>query len=91
VLSIPDWGVTPFAEGREREKIASEIDAFNEICAKISRKYEIAFIEITEQQRIEGSNEEYLAADKLHPSGREYAKWAQKLFKAIKFSIVNAN
>ena len=26
VLSIPDWGVTPFAEGRDRNKIAQEID-----------------------------------------------------------------
>ncbi|HEY6064026.1 MAG TPA: GDSL-type esterase/lipase family protein, partial [Chitinophagaceae bacterium] len=29
VLSIPDWGVTPFAEGRDRAQIAREIDAYN--------------------------------------------------------------
>src|SRR5439155_11440405 len=29
VLSIPDWGVTPFAAGRDRARIATEIDAFN--------------------------------------------------------------
>src|SRR3954453_11153972 len=31
VVSIPDWGVTPFAEGRDRAKIAREIDQFNAI------------------------------------------------------------
>jgi hypothetical protein len=29
VLSIPDWGVTPFADGRDRGKIAKEIDRYN--------------------------------------------------------------
>jgi len=29
VLSIPDWGVTPFAEARDRIKIGKEIDLFN--------------------------------------------------------------
>ena len=31
VLSIPDWGVMPFAEGRDRAKIATEIDQFNAV------------------------------------------------------------
>jgi lysophospholipase L1-like esterase len=31
VLSIPDWGVTPFAEGRDRNKIAKEIDEYNKV------------------------------------------------------------
>src|SRR5688500_12504060 len=29
VLSIPDWGVTPYAENRDREQIGLEIDNFN--------------------------------------------------------------
>ena len=31
VLSIPDWGVTPFARSRDTKKIAAEIDMFNRI------------------------------------------------------------
>jgi lysophospholipase L1-like esterase len=31
VVSIPDWGVTPFAAGRDRAKIGREIDLFNAI------------------------------------------------------------
>lgn len=83
VLSIPDWGVTPFAEGRDREKIATEIDAYNLVCKRAAQKFNIHFIDITTAQRVDGSKEEFLAADKLHPSGKEYKKWAERLAEKI--------
>ena len=83
VLSIPDWGVTPFANGRDRSAIAKEIDAYNSICKTTSEKYQCPFIEITEMQRTARDNPEMLAADGLHPSAKEYAKWAEQLVKAI--------
>ncbi len=79
VLSIPDWGVTPFANDRDREKITMEIDAFNAICESVSKKCKTHFINITSSQREDGNKEEFLATDKLHPSGKEYAKWAKQL------------
>ena len=84
VLSIPDWGVTPFAEGRDRKKIAEEIDTFNMVCKNAARKFKTHFIDITSTQRADGNKEEFLASDKLHPSGKEYAKWAAKLAVEIK-------
>ena len=83
VLSIPDWGVTPFAAGRDKEKIAKEIDAFNKVCKSVSKKYKTHFIDITASQRKDGSKEDFLAGDKLHPSGREYSKWAVHLSENI--------
>jgi lysophospholipase L1-like esterase len=88
VLSIPDWGVTPFAADRDSKKIAGEIDAFNSICESVSKKYSIQFINITSSQREDGNKEEFLAADKLHPSGKEYAKWAALLSDGITEKIV---
>jgi lysophospholipase L1-like esterase len=79
VLSIPDWGVTPFAEGRHRKKIAEEIDAYNLVCKITAQKFNTHFIDITASQRIDGGKDEFLATDKLHPSGKEYAKWARRL------------
>jgi lysophospholipase L1-like esterase len=79
VLSIPDWGVTPFAEGKDRKKIAEEIDAYNAICKSAAQKVTTHFIDITTAQRIDGGKDEFLATDKLHPSGIEYAKWARRL------------
>lgn len=83
VLSIPDWGTTPFAEGRDRNSIAQEIDAYNEACKNSTEKYGSHFIEITRSQRKDNDMPGMLAADGLHPSGKEYAKWADKLAAAM--------
>lgn len=87
VLSIPDWGITPFAEGRDREKIAAEIESYNAACNAITVAKGCTFIDITAAQKAEGNNPEMLAADGLHPSGKEYAKWAAQLAEKIKGSF----
>lgn len=83
VLSIPDWGITPFAEGRDRNKIATEIDAFNETAKAIAGKYAVSYIDITSAQRADNAKEGFVATDGLHPSGKEYTKWAEQLSKMI--------
>jgi lysophospholipase L1-like esterase len=84
VLSIPDWGVTPFAEERDGKTIAAEIDAYNSACEMTARKFQANYIDITSSQRIDGNKDEFLAGDKLHPSGKEYAKWAEQLAMQVK-------
>jgi len=84
VLSIPDWGVTPFAEGRDRRTIAAEIDSYNNVCKSIAKKFQTNYIDITVSQRIDGNKAGYLAQDKLHPSGKEYEKWAMQLAAQVK-------
>lgn len=83
VLSIPDWGATPFAEGRDTGKITKEINEFNDINKRISEKYKITYIEITEGSRDARKNPALVAQDKLHPSGIEYNKWAKQLAEKI--------
>jgi lysophospholipase L1-like esterase len=83
VLSIPDWGITPFAEGREQKQIAEEIDAYNYICETSAKEFQTNFINITPSQREDGDKTDFLAPDGLHPSGKEYKKWADKLTDAI--------
>jgi lysophospholipase L1-like esterase len=75
VLSIPDWGATPFAKGRDLKKIMEEIDLFNRINKEITEKYKAVYIDITKTSRDAG-NEDSLTEDKLHPSGKQYAIWA---------------
>lgn len=84
VVSIPDWGVTPFADGRDREKVAFEIDAYNAACKMITESHHCSFTDITIAQRKDGMLDDFLAPDKLHPSGNEYAKWAAALAAIIK-------
>jgi lysophospholipase L1-like esterase len=79
VLSIPDWGATPFAEGRDRHKVAVEIDAYNDACKEITLAHHCQYIEITGSTREHGQDKEYLAGDGLHPSAKEYDVWAVRL------------
>ncbi|HMJ47483.1 MAG TPA: GDSL-type esterase/lipase family protein [Ferruginibacter sp.] len=83
VLSIPDWGITPFAGSRDREKISREINAFNIICKQDTTGAGAIFIDITQSQRLDGHKTEFLAPDGLHPSAIEYTKWAEILVKKI--------
>jgi lysophospholipase L1-like esterase len=87
VISIPDWGATPFAASRDRVKIGKEIDLFNAINRKITDAAGIAYVSITEGSREATSNALLVAKDGLHPSGLEYGKWAKKLAEAILQSI----
>jgi lysophospholipase L1-like esterase len=79
VLSIPDWSVTPFAKTKNRKKIKKEIDAFNAINEKISKQYKVHYIHITTFTREAANDKTLLADDGLHPSEKEYARWAEKL------------
>lgn len=79
VLSIPDWGVTPFGSSKDAQKVAEEIDQYNAICAGVAQDMKIHFINITSSQRADGALPAFLATDQLHPSGKEYAKWARQL------------
>jgi lysophospholipase L1-like esterase len=79
VVSIPDWGVTPFAEGRDRKQIATEIDAYNAANKKKAEQYNVHYIDITPWTREAANDNSLLAADGLHPSGKEYRRWSEKI------------
>ena len=87
VLSIPDWGVTPFAEGRNRKQVADEIDACNSVCENSAAAFKTHFINIAVSQRADGNKMEFLAPDGLHPSCKEYKKWSDKLAAEIVKSL----
>ena len=78
-LSIPDWGVTPFAiqSGRDRDLVARELDACNAAARDRCRARGIAFVDIAPLSRERGGDVEMLADDGLHPSAAMYAQWAR--------------
>ncbi|HWZ04353.1 MAG TPA: SGNH/GDSL hydrolase family protein [Mucilaginibacter sp.] len=78
VLSIPDWGVTPFAGGRDSE-IYPQIMAFNNAAQSICEKAGVSFSNITDISRIAATDPSLLASDGLHPSGKMYALWVNVL------------
>ncbi len=87
VLSIPDWGITPFAADQDRAKIASEIDAYNTVNKEIALRYNVHYIDITPWTREARTDNSLLASDGLHPSGKEYKRWAEALKLFFKTKI----
>jgi lysophospholipase L1-like esterase len=83
VLSIPDWGVTPFAKDRNSATIAHEIDSFNAVNKLFAEKYGVHYIDITPGTRLAANDLSLLATDQLHYSGKEHLKWATRLAGAI--------
>jgi len=83
VLSIPDWGVTPFAKDRDRNQIAKEIDEYNAANKEISSTYGVNYIDIIPGTREASSDISLLTSDGLHPSAKEYARWAEKVSTII--------
>ena len=79
VLSIPDWGVMPFAKGRNQKQIGLEIDQFNAIIKKVCALYEVSFYDITPISRRATNQTELIASDGLHPSGKMYSLWVEKV------------
>jgi lysophospholipase L1-like esterase len=74
VLSIPDWGVTPFAAGRDRAKIGAEIDKFNSIAREETLAAGARWVDVTPVSR--EPHDGWYAGDGLHPTAAQYARWA---------------
>jgi lysophospholipase L1-like esterase len=89
VVSIPDWGVTPFAKNSSKspETIATEIDTYNATAKKITDAEGIKFINITIDSKIAANDLSLIAGDGLHPSGKMYSNWASALFPSVSSSL----
>jgi lysophospholipase L1-like esterase len=83
VLSIPDYSLTPFAAAMDKEKIAKDIEVFNGVNKALSIQYKVQYIDITAPSKEVVNNPHLIATDGLHPSEKEYEKWAQKLAELI--------
>lgn len=86
VLSIPDWGVTPFAaaSGRDVASIADALDACNDAARRACDARGVAFVDITAASRERGAGPAMLADDGLHPSATLYAEWTRLALPAAR-------
>ena len=84
VLSIPDWGFTPFAEGRDREKISYEIDQFNMVVKEESELAGFTYFDITGISRQAADDRTLIADDGLHPSELMYSLWIDKIYAIVR-------
>lgn len=83
VLSIPDYSVTTFAREKNRDQIAAEINRYNEVNKRVSVQFGVNYLDVTESSRSVTNDASLLATDSLHPSEKEYAKWASMLSRQV--------
>jgi lysophospholipase L1-like esterase len=76
VISIPDWGATPHAQGRDRHRIAADIDAYNAVNRDEATGAGAHYVDVTGLSRLAATNRALIAGDGLHPSAAMYAQWA---------------
>ena len=83
IVSIPDWGATPFGaadgKGRSPQQIGQEIDQYNAIAKEEAEKRKVHFTDINPFSKKATSDPSLIANDNLHPSGKMYAEWARLL------------
>ena len=82
VLSIPDWGLTPFAHDRDRAQIGREIDEFNAAARAECAGVGVAFVDITGLTRAAGAAD--FTADGLHYTGPHMAAWAARVLPVVR-------
>lgn len=88
VISIPDYGFTPFGQRRNPDKISEELDIYNAINKKITAAYEVAYFDITPISREGLERTELVAADGLHPSAQQYEEWIDLMYDKIKNELL---
>ena len=80
VVSIPDYGFTPFGQPRQSE-ISKALNEYNAINKMITEKMKIRYVNITDISREGIAQPELVAEDGLHPSGKQYQLWVQRILK----------
>ena len=80
IISIPDWGYTPFGESSDMSDISEQINLFNSSLRKFATTNGLKYVDVTEISR-RGINEpDLITNDNLHPSGIMYLEWAKKIY-----------
>ena len=82
VVSIPDYGYTPFGKPNQ-PKISRELDEYNDISRKITGKYGVKYFYITDISRKGLEEPSLVASDGLHPSGKQYSQWVDLILKGL--------
>ncbi len=83
VVSIPDWGASPYGLGTDRTKVSKEIDEFNSVVKEESEKRGLRYFDITAISRRALIDKTLIASDELHPSGKMYKLWVDKMIPVI--------
>lgn len=90
VLSLPDWGMTPFNASHDRCRITKEIDEFNLVNRELAESAGVHYVDVTSISRESIRDAALVAPDGLHPSGKMYAMWVEKILPIVKEILISS-
>ena len=76
VVSIPDWGASPYAADQDRDRISREIEAFNARERESVARAGARWVNVTPASLRMADDRSLAVEDGLHPSGVMYREWA---------------
>lgn len=88
VVSIPDYGVTPFGKDK-KEQIAKELDAYNQYAEDKCKELGVKYVYITDISRQAENDPSLIASDNLHPSGEMYRRWVPRIYPWFKEKLIS--
>jgi lysophospholipase L1-like esterase len=83
VLSIPDWGQSPYGRSRSPAQVSSEIDQFNAVAQQECAQAKVAYVSITDLTRAAANDPTQFTTDGLHYSGRHMRQWAERALPVV--------
>ncbi|HEY0743856.1 MAG TPA: SGNH/GDSL hydrolase family protein [Chryseosolibacter sp.] len=82
VVSIPDYGYTPFGKEKQ-ESITKALNDYNRVNKEITMKYGVKYFNITDISRKSFEDPGLVANDGLHPSGKMYKQWVEVIIEGL--------
>ena len=89
VLSVPDWGQSPFGQrqGADPAAAGAEIDRFNAVAQDECRQAGVAFVDITPLTRAAAPDRRQFARDGLHYSRAQMRQWAERVLPVVRAQL----
>ena len=84
VLSIPDYGYTPFGQQKKDAKISGELDLYNAFAKNTAEAMGVTYLYITDITRNGLKKPSLVASDGLHPSAEAYHEFAKRMHQIAK-------
>jgi len=84
VLTIPDWGATPFGARYDRPSVSAQVMAFNQVIKEEAAVKGITVVDIYDLSLLVRDSPSLLAPDGLHYSGLMHQQWAQRVLPEAK-------
>ena len=91
VLSLPDWGMATLTASHNRTRITKEIDEFNRVNRELSERAGVHYVDVTSISRQAIRDAALIAPDGLHPSGKMYAIWVEKILPIVMEILISSN